>query len=67
MTATKTFGVFDWTGKRLFNGKTWDTFLDAWEAVYEVARKELGEDCSEKDWDDFLGEYYVEELENEET
>ena len=58
------FGVFDWTGKRLFNGKSWDSFEDAWEAVYEVARKELGEDPPEKDWADFVGEYHVDPVEN---
>ena len=29
----KTFSIFDWTGKRLFNGLTKPTFEEAWEYV----------------------------------
>ena len=61
----KTFGIFDWAGNRPFGPRTWPTFEAAWEVVYAHARKELGEGCSDKEWDDFVGEYHVEEVTEE--
>ena len=60
--AEKKFGIFDWTGKRKFDGATRPTFQEAWEIVYEFARKELGENHTDKEYEDFIGEYYVEEV-----
>ena len=58
------YGIFDWAGNRLFNGQSWPSAEDAWEVVYAHARKQLGEDCSEKAYDDFVGEYCVEQVDD---
>lgn len=29
------FKIYDWTGKECFEGKTFETFEDAWDFIYE--------------------------------
>lgn len=35
MAMSKQFKINDWTGKTCFKGKTFDSFEDAWEFIYE--------------------------------
>ncbi len=44
-----TYIIQDWTGRTLFDGKTFNTFEDGWEYLYQLFPDE--ED---------LGDYYVE-------
>ena len=46
------YRIEDWAGNILFNGRTFDTFEDAWEFIYTAFPNE--ED---------LGDYYVEKIE----
>lgn len=49
------FIIQDWTGKVCFHGKEFAYFEDAWGFIYEFHR-----DLNEKDFEDQMGEYYVE-------
>jgi formylmethanofuran dehydrogenase subunit C len=42
--------IYDWAGNEMFNGKSFKTFEDAWDYLYEVFPDEE---------DDFYGEYQV--------
>ena len=53
------FIIKDWAGNIMFNGREFESFDDAWECVYEYLRTL---NLSEKDYEEYCGEYYVYEL-----
>jgi hypothetical protein len=46
--------IQDWTGKRLWADRSFETFEDGWDHVYENTR-----DDPEVDDPEFYGEFYV--------
>lgn len=54
------FIIKDWTGSIKFYGQEFESFEDGWSHVYEYLN---GLNLSEKDFDEYCGEYYVEEKE----
>lgn len=51
------WGIFSWTGRRLFDGKTFDSFEDGWEFIY----RETANDPEVND-EHFFDEFYVERV-----
>lgn len=51
------FKIFDWAGNKPFGEKTFETFEDAWEHVYEYLNE-----YSDDEFDEACGEYDVREV-----
>lgn len=59
--------IRDWTGKICFGGIMFDDFEDAWgfieEQIESLVEHHTDEDQREKEFNDWCGEFYVEEIE----
>lgn len=55
--------IKDWAGndKSEYFG-IFNDYDEAWDAVYEYAYSQLGQDPSDKEFNDFIGEYYIIEV-----
>lgn len=51
------FIIKDWMNNTCFHGKTFEGFEEAWGFIYEFHK-----DLSEQEFDEQMGEYYVEEV-----
>jgi hypothetical protein len=54
------YAVYDWTGRRMTYYGEFESYEDAWGRIYEEF-----EDLDEKEFEEQMGEFYVEALANE--
>lgn len=54
--------IKDWANNTPFGDMTFDSFEDAWGHVYEYVEEQSPK--TEQDYDDYCGEYHVEEVES---